>query len=97
MTECIGTDNPNCGLGVVQRLAKERSLLIDYDPSSKAQKLMLGPEAAALLVEVADVQKVYGTGIHDIAEFGCLACGKCIRFEDDDADYLVDDELMSTY
>jgi hypothetical protein len=96
MTECLGVTDPDCGLLAVQTAAKERELLIDYDPAIKGQRLILGPGARKLL-EAVDILNIQGSGIHDIAEFGCVAYGRCIKFEDDDADYLVDGELMSVF
>ena len=85
---------PQCGLSAVEKVAKDRSILVDYDPISKKQVLIASRDAAPSLktLEVTDTENA-----HDTVEFGCRACGKCVKFEDRSGDYLVDGKLISEY
>lgn|GEM_PF-6150684 len=84
MITCPEESTPQtCGLEAVRFLAEGNRIV--FEPFNEDTPIIMDI-AARSVMEVLNIVGFEGAGFHHVADFGCVACGKCVQIIGDGAD-----------
>lgn len=82
MPNCPENPTPQtCGFEAARILVEDKHIVLE--PYDKAAPIKIDLSARSVM-EALNPLRIEGSGIYDIADFGCVACGQCIQVIDDD-------------
>jgi hypothetical protein len=86
MRACPEKPTPQtCGLEAVRFLVEGNRIVLE--PFNEDTPIIMDI-AARSVMEVLNIVGFEGNGFHSIADFGCVACGKCVQIIGDGADMI---------